>query len=233
MRDETRYLLDRLDKTVDDTRAIGRLGISLTVTFALALLAMQAKGEDFVCGLVTWEGGFFTACLVLLFVVFYRNLAYNELEIDALIAALHASVAQPRAPAESADDFSPADLSRALGTKPLLVPGTRKVIARIRLGVVGVLLLVCWVNVVDIIPNWDLQGTDCQMKRKEKSRRAGSHAAVLISPNSHGTFVHEAPPSPVGKLRVRSTWTVSPVVVSPEPGKRIDGSSVFTARPRG
>src|SRR6266540_4600019 len=88
MDDYTKHLLDRLEKAMEDSRALGRLAIGTVVTLGLAILAAHGKGDELVPGLLSGVGIAFTLILLVAYGLWSRALWLNDEEIKSIAKAL-------------------------------------------------------------------------------------------------------------------------------------------------
>lgn len=143
MEDAERYLLDELNKSLEDSRTLGRLASNTVIVFGTAVLVAHSARQDFVCGLFTEEGGFFTAIVVAAFGLWAHNLGINLRDQQAIGEALQS--------------WGSADVKKILATNAQWLKRRRAF--WIRLFVVGVLAICVWAPVVDVFS--DPCGKNC------------------------------------------------------------------------
>jgi hypothetical protein len=142
MDDYTKHLLDRLEKTLEDSRALGRLAIGTVVTLGLAILAARGRGDELVPGLLSGVGIAFSLIVIAAFVLWSRALWLNDDEITRVAKALAMSEGAPK---EASIDPK---LKSLLDAKVQFRRRTELYI--LRQAVVGISLFIIWFHLADV-----------------------------------------------------------------------------------
>jgi hypothetical protein len=140
MDDVAKYLLDSLDRTLQDSHALGGTTFGVALTFATSVLIAHGQGFELIR---SWpEKLFFTAVLVIAFAVYTSMLLHNARDIEAIVGLLKGSSL-----CNSVGVRCP-DLNQILATKSQYLH--RCSLLWIRLGGVGLILLILWGFMVDL-----------------------------------------------------------------------------------
>ncbi|MEJ0018895.1 MAG: hypothetical protein WDN25_20505 [Acetobacteraceae bacterium] len=175
----SKYLLDLLDKNLEDSRALGRLGLGTIVTFGLAVLAANANRKQLIADDSPPRlKHAFTAILLLAFATYALNLHANWREVHNIVCALsdriggtecsfrlaHASaVAEPK-------QLLSADLHQLLLQKYQYQHAD--LLLAFRLIIVGIPLFILWLFVLD----YDGPLMRSMGRRGRRLRRYGARA---------------------------------------------------------
>lgn len=136
--DAVKHQVERIDKVLEDSRALGRLGIGTSVTLAMGVLAAHAKDVELIKnGPFTLECAAFTLLLCTGFALWWTNLHQNDIELARLANELTQA------------DNGAIGVAGVLRTKPQL--GRRRMLYWLRVGVVFLFLFAPWLFVVDIV----------------------------------------------------------------------------------
>lgn len=138
--DLTKYLLDCLDRTLQDSHVMGSSGLGLTITFAMAVLVAHAQGHELIR--TRREKQAFSGILVLAFGVYATILIANWRDLNATVALLE------QLPPAFDRKLSLDDLHRVLATKSQLQHAG--CLLALRLCGVAIPLFILWAFMVEL-----------------------------------------------------------------------------------
>jgi hypothetical protein len=146
MNDISKYLLDRLDKSIETSRASGGIAVAAMIPFAIAVANAQADNRELIPEF--WPvGAVLTVVIVGALGMWIVGLRLQDVEQKKLVRLLRAGARQ-QADAER----SLGELDAVLRAKPLWQK--RQWLVNARIAVVAIPLAWIWGDLLDIFPCW-------------------------------------------------------------------------------